>query len=87
MTPLNHTHTTIGSQRSTVEAVRAAVAASDSDAVWRRAVRGAGEGLADVDTVGEALPPDAMVWSDVPTTAAVMAGAASMATSPAHAIA
>ena len=55
MTPLNHTHTTIGSQRSTVEAVRAAVAASDSDAVWRRAVAGAGDGLADVDTVGEAL--------------------------------
>ena len=55
-TPLNHTHTTIGSQRSTVEAVRAAVAA-DSDAVWRRAVGSAGEELADVDTVGEALPP------------------------------
>ena len=87
MTPLSHTHTTIGSQPSTVEAVRAAVAASDNDAVSRRVVAGVGKGLADVDTVGDALPPGAMIWSEVPTTAAVMAGAASMATSPAHAIA
>jgi hypothetical protein len=87
MTPLNHSQTTIGSQRSTVEAVRAAVAASVIDTVWRRTVGDAGEALGDVDSVGVRLLPNAVVWSEVRTTAAVTAGAASMATSPAHAIA